>query len=791
MKHPGTAALVMLVLFAFSQASAQRATLSGSVSFVDGDDRIAQVMIPALGKVTFTDDHGDFILSGLPAGLHRLVITAIGFRSHVQSVVLAEDNPLNLVIELNPDPLQLHEAVISGTRNLVDASESTVHVSRINAETFQQTQSLSLAEGLAFSPGLRVETNCQNCGFTQVRMNGLDGAYSQILINSRPVFSSLAGVYGLELLPANMIERIEVVRGGGSSLYGGNAIAGTINIITKDPDANGVNVMYNQAFTNLEAPDRTFTANASIVSEDKNAGMSIFGYNRVRAPWDANDDGFSELTQLRNTTFGLDAFYKPTDRSRISLNAFTLSEFRRGGSDFDRVPHQSQLTEQLDHDITGAGLSFEQFSRNFKHKFSAYTSVQWVDRASYYGGGGRVLDEDDELTEDDRRALNAYGQSDDITVASGLQYTVELGQRLTLTSGGEWLLNEVADRMPGYQRAIDQRVRTLGTYSQLEARPIKHLTLLAGARVDLVEIVGSYITAGESLDQQRSLNEVVPRLAAMYEITQRLRFRAGYAQGYRGPQAFDEDLHISTVGGDALFIVLSDDLKTERSESYTASFNYSHTTGSTQVNYVVEAFHTRLRNPFMVSGQEDLPNGTAIITKRNAGGAVVRGVNLEANAALNRRWLIRSGLTLQQGLYDDDEVLWEDVSDLGLEPTSTSVLLRMPRSFGYLSATYTSRKGFNGTLSSVYTGSMRVPHVIDPSTEYTVIKKTPEFFEVNLRVAYSLESATLMNAEVFAGVHNLMNSYQRDFDTGPERDANYVYGPMRPRTIFFGCRFGF
>jgi outer membrane receptor for ferrienterochelin and colicins len=90
---------------------------------------------------------------------------------------------------------------------------------------------VTLSEGLSFSPGLRIENDCQNCGFSQVRMNGMEGPYSQILINSHPIFSGLAGVYGLELIPTNMIERIEVVRGGGSALYGSNAIAGTINII--------------------------------------------------------------------------------------------------------------------------------------------------------------------------------------------------------------------------------------------------------------------------------------------------------------------------------------------------------------------------------------------------------------------------------------------------------------------------------------------------------------------------------------------------------------------------------
>lgn len=99
-------------------------------------------------------------------------------------------------------------------------AEAPVVISFVSPAMLIQTQSVNIAEGLCFTPGLRTEGNCTNCGFTQLRMNGLDGSYTQILVNSRPVFTGLTGVYGLELIPSNMVERIEVVRGGGSALFG-------------------------------------------------------------------------------------------------------------------------------------------------------------------------------------------------------------------------------------------------------------------------------------------------------------------------------------------------------------------------------------------------------------------------------------------------------------------------------------------------------------------------------------------------------------------------------------------
>ena len=136
-------------------------------------------------------------------------------------------------------------------------------------------------------------------------MNGLEGPYSQILINSRPVFSGLAGVYGLELIPANMIERVEVIRGGGSSMYGSNAIAGTINLITKDPVANNFEGAFSNSAIGIgldgeAANDYNVNLNGSYVTDDYRTGMSIFGFHRKRDGFDATGDGFTELAKIKN-----------------------------------------------------------------------------------------------------------------------------------------------------------------------------------------------------------------------------------------------------------------------------------------------------------------------------------------------------------------------------------------------------------------------------------------------------------------------------------------------------------
>ena len=184
---------------------------------------------------TMTDATGHYFLKNLPEGEFTLSVSAVGYKSQERKVVLKRGKTLEENFELEEDMVALDGVVVTANRNETARRLAPTLVKVVTPKLFEQTNSHTLSQGLAFQPGVRVETDCQNCGYSQVRINGLDGKYTQILIDSRPIFSSLAGVYGLEQIPANMIERVEVVRGGGSALFGSSAIAGTVNIITKEP----------------------------------------------------------------------------------------------------------------------------------------------------------------------------------------------------------------------------------------------------------------------------------------------------------------------------------------------------------------------------------------------------------------------------------------------------------------------------------------------------------------------------------------------------------------------------
>ncbi|MDE7123732.1 MAG: TonB-dependent receptor, partial [Alistipes sp.] len=170
-----------------------------------------------------TDASGHYFLKNLPEGDLVLEVRALGYATQRRSVRLAARQSLEVNFEVEEERFSMDEVVVSASRTETLKREAPALVSVVSADLFERTNAVALSQGLSFQPGVRVEDDCQNCGFAQVRINGLDGHYSQILVDSHPVFSALTGVYGLEQIPANMIERVEVLRGGGSALYGSSA----------------------------------------------------------------------------------------------------------------------------------------------------------------------------------------------------------------------------------------------------------------------------------------------------------------------------------------------------------------------------------------------------------------------------------------------------------------------------------------------------------------------------------------------------------------------------------------
>ncbi|MFA6812792.1 MAG: TonB-dependent receptor [Bacteroidaceae bacterium] len=710
---------------------------------------------------TQTDRTGHFFLRNLPLGTYTVQISSVGYKPISRTFHLEKGKTINVRFEIEEDLVALEGVVVSANRNETLKRFAPSLVSVVGLKTFEMTNSPSLADGLSFQPGVRVEDDCQNCGFSQVRINGLAGPYTQILMDSRPMFSALTGVYGLEQIPVSMIERVEVMRGGSSALFGSSAIAGTINIITKTPEHNSADLSHTISNINGSgAFDNTTILNLSLVTDDHKAGVFIFGQSRERSGYDFDRDGYTEIPKINTQTLGLHSFYKISDYSKLTAEYHHIGEFRRGGNKLQLPAHMADLCEQIQHSINGGSLNVDIYSPSQKYKSSIYASAQNTNRDSYYGG---------------------YGHTDDLTSLVGTQLAYNSDNFLfmpaTWTMGAEYnyeglkdySFNEKINPNDFYKPTINQTTNTASAFVQNEWKN-KTWSFLIGARIDKHNLINHTIFS--------------PRINIRYNPKEHINIRLTYAEGFRAPQAFDEDLHIGNVGEQLSIIKLDPKLKEEKSKSYSLSTDIYQRFGNWQGNFTADAFCTILKDPFVL--QETSRTETTLIkTRTNGSGAKVWGVNLEGKMAYRSLFELQAGATLERSFYDESENWSED------ESLAARKMTRTPDVYGYFTAIYTPTKPLNIAFNGTYIGHMIIPHASISSTTVDKNITSPDFFEFGTKISYDFQIRTSLKLQINVGINNMFNAYQKDFDKGKDRDSAYIYGPSTPRSYFAGIKISY
>ena len=703
---------------------------------------------------------GHYILNNLPVGEQEIVVSAIGYENVELKLNIKPETSVELNFTLDEANTMVDEVVVSATRNETNRRTTSTVVNVASTKLFESTASSNLSEAMNFQSGLRVENTCGNCGAPQLRINGLECQYSQILLDSRAIFSSLAGVYGLDLMPVAMVERVEVIRGGGSALYGSSAIGGVVNIITKDPVRNTLSLSNTTNIMEDGTPDINTSVGGAFVSDDYKLGAYVFGQVKYRDGYDRNDDGFTDITRLRSETVGFRAYYKTSAHSRITGEYHHIHDFRRGGDNLDGAPHMSYICEQVDHNIDGGSLKFDYFP-NMRHRASIYTSAQGISRSSYFGADMNP---------------NAYGTTKDLMFVAGGQYThnYKLGLPAELTAGLEYNYNSLNDYYIATERRLNQQTSTVGLFAQNEWKSDK-VNVLIGFRLDKHNMIDRPIFA--------------PRANVRYSPIENLGLRLSYSSGYRAPQAYNEDLHIDALNHSVSIIEIDPNLRPEFSHSLSASADYYHNFGRLQTNLLVEGFYTMLDDVFTLEktgeSYDDEGNHFIYKTRRNAAGARIGGITAELKLGIPNVFDVQLGYTFQKSLYVEPEQWSEDVE-------AQRTIFRSPDHYGYINAKYLITKKFNASIFGTYTGPMLVQHsaytdifgVEHPDSE----TRTQSFWDFGCKLSYTFSLSNVVNLEINAGVKNIFDSYQRDIDMGAGRDSAYIYGPAMPRTYFFGVK---
>ncbi|MBK5719493.1 TonB-dependent receptor [Dysgonomonas sp. Marseille-P4677] len=735
-----------------------KSTLKGHVLDSGTEEHLPGVTVSIEGKqsAVMTDETGHFVLGGLLPGTYAVVTQYIGYSPLRQEVSVGVNEIKNVTLYIEPEDQQLDEIMITASANALNRKISPVVVNKLTTKAFEATNSTSLSQGLNYMPGLRVETNCQNCGTQEVRINGLEGQYSQMLIDGQPVFSSLSKMYGLEQMPTNMIEQVEVIRGGGSVLYGANAIGGVINIITKEPEKNSYQAKYNMSLIDGKSADNTLYLNSSFVDRSKKSGISLFANMRNRNPWDANNDGFSEIGKNRTSSLGFRSFLKPTSHDKFTLECHYISEYRRGGDNMSRPPHEALIAETTDYRIHSGGMGYTHLSDDHKQKLTVNMSVQKTGRDSYYGGG---YDPD------------GYGNTSELALTGTVRYEVNMDKLLFMpakfTAGFTQEYTNLHDTI--HSRNVKQIVNMSSLYLQNEWRD-DALTFIIGLR-------------GDKHNKLSNIN-LIPRSSIRYRLGEKVNLRAAYSMGYRAPEIIASDLDIPVIGGSATITQLGKELKREYSNTINGGADFSFYNENIYSYFLLEGFYTKINNVFVVQETGVDAAGNTLMTRVNGDGAYVYGVNLETTVQ-PLSWLeIQGGFTWQRSRYTKP-VSWS--SEEYVQPVKK--MLRSPDTYGFFSATASPKKQYSVSLSGVYTGSMLAPHFAGAEgvlKDETV--KTKSFFDTTLKLSYFFNLNTKNMLEINAGVQNMFNQIQKDYDRGPNRDSEYIYGPSLPRTFFVGLK---
>jgi outer membrane receptor for ferrienterochelin and colicins len=273
-----------------------------------------------------------------------------------------------------------------------------------------------------------------------------------------------------------------------------------------------------------------------------------------------------------------------------------------------------------------------------------------------------------------------------------------------------------------------------------------------------------------------------PRASVRFQASSHHVLRATYSQGFRPPQAFDADMHIAFAGGGIARIQIDPDLRSERAHSAMLSLdaNYPHT--DYIAGFSVSGFYTHLHDPFTLEELTTTPDRQLILLRSNGSEALVYGLSMEASAKLREQWELRAAYTMQRSYYTE-AVAWS------AEHEPIRDFLRTPNHYGYWIAQYVGDTPWKMAFSGTYTGPMWVPHFAGAEgvTEDR-LTRNHSFFDIGFQIGYELRFSGFPRFSFSAGIQNLLNAYQKDFDRGAQRDSNYIYGPARPRTFSIGIR---
>jgi len=739
----------LFVILSGLSAFCQTGTIKGIITDAAGPVPAATIVINPLNTSFVADSDGKYVIEGLPYGNYEITISATGLKTLSKKVIVNNPEPVIVNITLQDDTQALEEVVITGTMKEVSRSNSPIPVEIITPKLFRKNPTPSLFEAVGMINGVQPQLNCNVCNTGDIHINGMEGPYTMILIDGMPIVSSLSTVYGLSGIPNSIVERIEVVKGPASSLYGSEAMGGIINVITKAP-YKAPRISADYFFTSwgeqsIDAAVKIKAGKATLL-----LGVNYFNYS-VKA--DKNKDNFTDVTQQNRISIFNKWNFERKENRQFSLAGRYVYEDRWGGEmnwskqwrGSDSIYGESIYTKRAEliglYQLPTTERIFTQFSFN------------WHDQDSYYGFTPYMATQQVGF-------IQAYwdkqfGSSHNFLLGAAMRYT------------------KYDDNTPATAREngtnLPQKTPLPGLFIQDEwTISTKHM-LLGGYRFDYDRNHGGIHS---------------PRVAYKFAPDKNNTIRASFGTGFRVVNLFTED-HAALTG--AREVIIAEALNPER--SYNSNLNYvlKIPTDAVLINFDITGFYSYFTNKIVGDFDTD---PTKIIYDNLKGHAISQGVSLNTDLVFPFPLKVMAGISYM-------DVFQKEKDNAGTVLKTQQ--LHAPRWSGNFIASYNLPNNYSVDLTGNWYGPMRLPVLPD---DYRPAY-SPWFSIANIQFTKKFD----YGLELYGGMKNIFDfvpkyALMRPFDpfnknvndpvnnpNGYTFDTSYNYASLQGRRMFLGVRY--